>query len=165
MVRCYVGLGSNVSDRLGMVAKALTCLASQADVVLGRRSHMYATDPWGHEDQDEFINAVCEVDTHLDPGELLARLKAIETGVGRRQRFRWGPREIDLDILFYGDFVVAERNLRIPHPYVCERIFVLAPLAEIVPELVHPETGLRVCDHLEEVRFRGEGLRCQNLDI
>jgi 2-amino-4-hydroxy-6-hydroxymethyldihydropteridine diphosphokinase len=165
LVRCYVGLGSNVADSVGMVAKALACLGSQADVVLGRRSQMYASDPWGYRDQGEFVNAVCEVDTHLGPGELLARLKAIEAGLGRKQRFRWGPREIDLDILFYGDRVMAEDTIRIPHPYVCERIFVLAPLAEIVPGLVHPETGLRVSDHLKEVRCRGEELRCRNLGI
>ena len=165
MVRCYLGLGSNVADRVGMVAKALTCLGSQPGIVLGRRSGMYASEPWGHTDQGEFVNAVCEVDTHLEPGELLARLKAIETGLGRKETFRWGPREIDLDILFYGDYVVEGESLKIPHPRICERVFVLEPLAEIVPDMIHPETGLKVSDHLKDMRCRGEESRCQNLDI
>ena len=108
MVRCYVGLGSNIADRVGMVAKALVCLGSQPGVILGRRSRMYATEAWGIRDQDDFVNAVCEIDTHLDPAERLTRLKAIEIGLGRIQRRRWGPREIDLDILSI-DFI----NLRI----------------------------------------------------
>ena len=165
MVRCYLGLGSNMDDRVGMVARAFACLGSQGDVVVGRRSSMYASRPWGHEDQGDFVNAVCEVDTYLDPAELLARLKGIEGGLGRKPTFRWGPREIDLDILFYGDEIVVEEALRIPHPLICERMFVLVPLAEIAPDLVHPETGFRICEHLKEIESRGEEIRCQSLDI
>jgi 2-amino-4-hydroxy-6-hydroxymethyldihydropteridine diphosphokinase len=164
VIRCYLGLGSNVDDRVGMVAKAMACLGQEAGVVLGQHSGMYLSRPWGHRDQEDFVNAVCQVETHLDPQELLATLKAIEVGLGRRRRFRWGPREIDMDILFYGDRVVEEKGLRIPHPLVCEREFVLAPLAEIAPELVHPETGLKVCDHLKDIRMSGES-SCQSLDI
>jgi len=165
LVRCYLGLGSNVDDRVGRLARALACLGAQGDVVVGRRSSMYACHPWGYEDQEEFVNAVCEVDTHLAPEELLGRLKKLEQGLGRTPSFRWGPREIDLDILFYGDSVVAERLLRIPHPLICERLFVLAPLAEIAPDLVHPQTGLRIQEHLDEMESRGEGVKCQSLDI
>ncbi len=165
MVRCYLGLGSNIDDRVGMVARAFTCLGSQGDVVVGRRSSMYACHPWGYTDQEDFVNAVCEVDTHLEPGELLRRLKNLEKGLGRKPSFRWGPREIDLDILFYGDSIVKERLLKIPHPLICERMFVLAPLAEIAPGLVHPETGLKIQEHLERIESRGEGVKCQSLDI
>ena len=165
MVRCYLGLGSNVADRVGMLARALACLGAQGDMVVGRRSSMYACGPWGFEDQEEFVNAVCEVDTHLSPGDLLARLKALEEGLGRKPSFRWGPREIDLDILFYGESVVAERFLTIPHPLICERMFVLAPLAEIAPDLVHPQTGLKIKQHLNEMESRGEEVKCQSLDI
>lgn len=165
MVRCYLGLGSNVDDRVGMLARALACLGSQGDVVVGKRSSMYASRPWGYEDQEDFVNAVCEVFTYLEPEELLESLKKLEEGLGRKPSFRWGPREIDLDILFYGDSVVAERLLNIPHPLICERMFVLTPLAEIAPDLVHPGTGLKIQEHLEEMESRGEGVKCQSLDI
>lgn len=165
MVRCYLGLGSNVSDRVGMLARALACLGSQGDMILRKRSSMYACGPWGFQDQEDFVNAVCEVDTHLEPGELLERLKAMEAGLGRKPSFRWGPREIDLDILFYGDSVVEERFLRIPHPLICERMFVLAPLAEIAPDLVHPETGLKIEEHLARMASLGEGVKCESLGI
>lgn len=164
MVECYVGLGSNVGDRVGLVTRALACLGSQPDMVLGETSGLYLTPAWGCEDQPDFINAVCRVDTHLKPWDLLARLKGIEAALGRRERLRWGPREIDLDILFYGDEVLEDSDLRVPHPMLCRRAFVLIPLAEIAPHLIHPETGLRISEHLQAISERGDH-RCRNLDI
>jgi 2-amino-4-hydroxy-6-hydroxymethyldihydropteridine diphosphokinase len=133
-------------------------------MVLMERSHFYLTPAWGHQDQPDFVNAVCRVDTHLAPRDLLTRLKEIEVCLGRCERFRWGPREIDLDVLFYGDEVIDEGDLRIPHPMLCQRAFVLIPLAEIAPQLVHPETGVRISEHLEAIGERGD-IECQNLDI
>jgi 2-amino-4-hydroxy-6-hydroxymethyldihydropteridine diphosphokinase len=164
LVECFVGLGSNVGDRVGMINRALSCLASSSDVVLRETSHLYVTPAWGYEDQPDFVNAVCRLDTHLEPRELLSRLKLIEACLGRRETFRWGPREIDLDLLFYGDEVLDDRDIRIPHPMVCRRGFVLVPLTEIAPDLVHPETGRRMSEHLQAIGERGD-LRCRNLGI
>ena len=164
MVACYIGLGSNVGDRVGMLTRALACLASRPDMVLLETSSFYLTPAWGHEDQSDFVNAVCRVDTHLTPQDLLTRLKEIEVGLGRRRRFRWGPREIDLDVLFYGSEVLDDGDLRIPHPMLCRRAFVLIPLAEIAPHMIHPETGIEISEHLEAIGERGD-LQCQNLDI
>ena len=164
MVRCYIGLGSNAGDRVAMVTKALACLASQPDMVLGEISGLYVTPAWGYTDQPDFVNAVCRLDTHLEPDDLLVRLKAIETCLGRRERFRWGPREIDLDLLFYGDKVLDKAGLRVPHPMLHRRAFVLIPLAEIAPHLIHPETGYKISEHLEAIGDRRD-LACRNLDI
>jgi 2-amino-4-hydroxy-6-hydroxymethyldihydropteridine diphosphokinase len=164
LVECYVGLGSNVGDRVGMVTRALACLASQPDMVLGEVSGLYVTPAWGHTGQPDFVNAVCRLETHLAPGEVLSRLKGIEAGLGRQERFRWGPREIDLDILLYGDRVVDEAGLRVPHPMLHRRAFVLVPLADIAPHLIHPETGFKISEHLSEIGDRGD-IECQSLDI
>jgi 2-amino-4-hydroxy-6-hydroxymethyldihydropteridine diphosphokinase len=132
-----------------MIARAAACLVAGGDIVLRRLSSLYVTKPWGRTDQGDFVNAVAEVETHLGPRELLSRVKAIEDRLGRRPGPRWGPREIDIDILLYGNEVVKEDDLVIPHPCLCERAFVLVPLAELAPDLVHPETGVRVSTFVE----------------
>jgi len=156
LVLCYLGLGSNVNDRPGMIARAAVCLASRGDIVIRKLSHLYLTRPWGETDQEDFVNAAMEVETHLSPAELLEAAKAVERGLGRRPGRRWGPREIDIDILFYGEEVVKRTDLTIPHPRMCERAFVLAPLAEIAPDLVHPETGVRMTAYLAEIEKGGD---------
>jgi 2-amino-4-hydroxy-6-hydroxymethyldihydropteridine diphosphokinase len=140
---------------MGMIARAMTCLVSQGDIILRKMSSLYRTKPWGCLDQDEFLNAAAEVETHLSPQDLLATAKRIEEGLGRRLGTRWGPREIDIDILLYGDEVLKEDDLTIPHPYMCERAFVLVPLVEIAPDLVHPETGIRVSAYFETMEKGG----------
>ena len=163
MVQCYLGLGSNVGDRVGMITKAVACLDREGDIVVRRLSGMYETKPWGNEDQRDFVNAVAEVDTCLSPKELLARVKGIERELGREEGARWGPRRIDIDILLYGSEVVREEGLTIPHPNIRERAFVLAPLAEIAPDLVHPLTGRCVRGYLEEIEESGD-ISWRNLD-
>lgn len=148
MVLCYLGLGSNVSDRAGMIARAAACLAWRGDVVLRKMSGLYLTKPWGSQSQEDFLNAAAEIETHLKPHDLLAAAKTVESGLGRKPRGKWGPREIDIDILFYGDQVLRLEDLQVPHPLIRERGFVLAPLAEIAPDLVHPETGVKVSTYL-----------------
>jgi 2-amino-4-hydroxy-6-hydroxymethyldihydropteridine diphosphokinase len=147
-----------------MIARAVTCLGSQCDIVIRQLSGMYLTRAWGDEDQDDFVNAVVQADTHLAPAELLSKIKGIEKCLGRRDGARWGPREIDIDILLYGNEIVVEDRLRIPHEHICERGFVLAPLVEIAPDLVHPETGVRVSSYLEGLMESGE-TSWRNLDI
>jgi 2-amino-4-hydroxy-6-hydroxymethyldihydropteridine diphosphokinase len=162
VVECYVGLGSNVGDRIGMIKRALACIASRPGVTLREASDLYLTPAWGYVDQRDFVNGVCRLETHLGPRELLAALKEIEVGLGRRWRNRWGPREIDLDILFYGDRIFDDGNLRIPHPMICRRAFVLVPLSNIAPDLIHPETGLKISEHLSAMAEQGE-IECRSL--
>lgn len=155
MERCYLGLGSNLSDRVGMISRAIGCLCCHGGVAVSAVSSFYKTSPWGDTAQPEFINAVVEIYTNLSPGDLLSVAKSIERDLGRKQRRRWGPREIDIDILLYGCKIVDSDDLRIPHPRMCERGFVMAPLAELNPNLVHPISGIKISEILESIRQTG----------
>jgi 2-amino-4-hydroxy-6-hydroxymethyldihydropteridine diphosphokinase len=142
VTRAYVGLGSNLGDREGFLAAALAALGEEQGIVVEAVSEVRETDPVGFLDQPRFLNAVARLGTELAPHELLERLLAVERGLGRtRQGPRFGPRTIDLDLLLYGDEVVAEPGLEIPHPRLHERRFVLEPLAELDPALVVPGHG------------------------
>jgi 2-amino-4-hydroxy-6-hydroxymethyldihydropteridine diphosphokinase len=125
----YVGLGTNRGERIANVDRALAAIAGLGEVL--RRSSLYRTVPWGKRDQPWFLNAVVLLRTELTPQLLLERLRAIETELGRVRRERWGPREIDLDLLTYDDLELHESDLTLPHPRLRERAFVLVPLAEI----------------------------------
>lgn len=103
-----------------------------------RVSYIYATKPWGNQDQPEFLNLCMSGKTSLTAMELFKFTSSIEKQLGRTKKEKWGPREIDIDILFYGDEVIKTQNLKIPHPFIAERAFVLVPLAEIAPDFVHP---------------------------
>jgi 2-amino-4-hydroxy-6-hydroxymethyldihydropteridine diphosphokinase len=127
--RAYVSLGANLGDAAATVATALDALGLIGRVV--RRSSLYRTLPWGNLDQPDFVNAVALLETDAAPRELLAWLQALETRLGREPGERWGPRALDLDVLTYDDAAVDEPGLRIPHPHLSERAFVLIPLAEI----------------------------------
>lgn len=131
--RIFLGLGGNVGKREQYLNNALAALPPAASVL--RRSPIYETEPWGFADQRKFLNMVVEAETELAPLDLLSKLKAIEKEVGRKPTFRNGPREIDIDILIYGDSPVAEDGLHIPHPSLAQRAFVLAPLADLAPDL------------------------------
>jgi 2-amino-4-hydroxy-6-hydroxymethyldihydropteridine diphosphokinase len=138
----YVGLGSNLGDREGFLARAIDALRAEPRAEVEAVSAMRETDPVGYLDQPRFLNAVARVETDLGPRELLDRLLAVERSLGRtRDGPRFGPRKIDLDLLLYGDEVVAEPGLVVPHPRLHERRFVLEPLAELDPALVVPGHG------------------------
>lgn len=156
MARCYLGLGSNLGDRAGAVRESVNLIAAGGDIEIKGLSSLYVTRPWGREDQPDFVNAVVEVETGLTPLDLLARAKSVEGEMGRRERERWGPREIDIDLLLYGGEVVDEADLKIPHPGIEERAFVLVPLLEVAPDLVHPGTGVGFAESLEILESRGE---------
>jgi len=131
----YLGLGSNLGDRAGYLRAALDSLTALRGSIVLRASSIYETDPWGLEAQDAFLNMVTELESSLQPHELLAEAKRIERELGRKERDRWGPREIDIDLLVAGDLRVESDDLTVPHPLVLERQFVLVPLAELAPDL------------------------------
>jgi 2-amino-4-hydroxy-6-hydroxymethyldihydropteridine diphosphokinase len=132
----YVGLGANLGDREETIRAAV---AELPDVVAV--SPLRETDPVGVTDQPQFLNGVAALETELAPRELLDVLLAVERRLGRERRERWGPRTIDLDLLLYGDEVIDEDGLKIPHPRLHERRFVLEPLADLAPQLVVPGLG------------------------
>lgn len=158
--RVFIALGSNRGDKRAHLQAALERLTASGEVVLAARSRLYATEPVGFRDPEWFLNAVVEVYTAIRPAELLERLKAIERALGRRESpERYAPRVIDLDILLYGREVVDLPDLKIPHPEMHRRRFVLFPLCDIAPDVVHPtlkQTARALCDALspdgQEVR-------------
>ena len=136
MTVAYVGLGANLGDREARIRRA-------AELIDARRlSTVIETEPWGYLDQPRFLNAVAEVETELEARELLGLLLDVERRLGRvRDGRRFGPREIDLDLLLFGAATIDEPGLTVPHPFLLERAFVLEPLAELVPELEIPGNG------------------------
>jgi 2-amino-4-hydroxy-6-hydroxymethyldihydropteridine diphosphokinase len=155
MIVAYISLGSNLGDRLGYINRALGKLKEREDIKIIKVSSFYETEPVGYKEQGKFINAVLALETNLQPYELLQVLQSIETDLDRVRTRRWGPRTIDLDILFYGDQILNDPDLTIPHPRVTERAFVLFPLAEIAPSLLHPITGKSISSHLNALNDRG----------
>ncbi len=149
----FIALGSNLEYRCSNLRTAQESLSPEVQIV--NTSSIYITTPWGFEDQLDFLNQVLEVQTSLEPLTLLRHLKTIEKEMGRKESFRYGPRLIDLDILFYGDSVIETKELLIPHPHLQERAFVLAPLNEIAPDFIHPVLNRSVADLLEEIDIRG----------
>ena len=136
----YIALGTNLGDKRQQLENALTALR-QAGVTVRQVSPFIETEPYGVTDQPAFLNGVCEVETTLSPQELLAILLKIETQQGRVRTRHWGPRVIDLDLLLYDDQIIDEPNLKVPHPDMENRAFVLQPLAAIAPQVVHPNLG------------------------
>ncbi len=145
----YLALGTNLGDRLANLKAAIDLLSRSA--VLGPRSNIYETPPWGYADQPAFLNMAVKCKTDLDAASLLKRLKQIEVEVGRVESFRWGPRQMDIDILFYDDLVFESESLVIPHPHLHERAFVLVPLADIAPDFVHPVLKKTIKELLAQV--------------
>ena len=132
----YLAFGSNLEDRLANLKQAVAALTPQMDVKA--KSQVYETPPWGYKDQPRFLNQVVRAKTYLEPEPLLKHLKRLEVALGRKESFPNGPRLIDIDILFYDDLILNTASLVIPHPRLHERAFVLLPLMDIDPELVHP---------------------------
>jgi 2-amino-4-hydroxy-6-hydroxymethyldihydropteridine diphosphokinase len=130
----YLSLGSNVGDRLSHIKHALELLSTTPGISVRRVAGLYETEPVGVHDQPWFLNTVAEIATDLDPRVLLAAVKRVESVVGRTPSYRWGPREIDVDILIYEGEKISQDDLVIPHPRMRERLFVLMPLRELAPD-------------------------------
>jgi len=139
-VRAYVGLGSNLGDRAAYLLLGLSALSRLPKTHLLRLSPVYETDPVGPP-QPPYLNMVAELETDLSPTGLLAEMLRVEKALGRERRERWGPRTLDLDLLLYGDLVLEEAGLSVPHPRLHERAFVLVPLLDLLPEGRHPLLG------------------------
>lgn len=139
MTTVYLGLGGNLGNRLAFLRGGRDALSAHPDIELTRISGVYETEALGGPpDSPKFLNAVLQIETSLSPQDLLDLCMSIENDFGRTRPAAWAPRTIDIDILLYEDQVIADENLQIPHPRLQERIFVLAPLAEIAPEFRHP---------------------------
>jgi len=138
----YIALGSNMGDRELNLLRAVAEIGKLPDCKVTGLSSFYETSPVGVTEQPAFYNAVLRLHTSLPPHELLDRLLRIETEIfGRTRTVHWGPRRMDLDLLLYGETTIADDRLTVPHPRMCERRFVLQPLADIAPELLHPLVG------------------------
>lgn len=153
-VVCFIGVGSNLDSPVERCREAIRRLAAEEGVGLLRHASFYKTEPVGLTDQPWFVNTAAEVRTVLPPRDLLGRLKGIEEAMGREAGPRWGPRRIDLDLLLYGQEVVAEGDLVVPHPEMHRRRFVLVPLHEIAPWAIHPAFGVSVAGLLSRLEDR-----------
>lgn len=142
----YLALGSNLGDRLANLKQAINALSPQIEVKA--KSRVYETPPWGYTDQPAFLNQVVKGNTYVEPASLLKHLKRLEVALGRAPGFQNGPRLIDLDLLFYDELIRDTPPLTLPHPRLHERAFVLMPLNDIAPTLVHPTVGKTVSEML-----------------
>ena len=148
MENVYLLLGSNENDRIRNLEKACYWISLFGGKIL-KQSALYETEAWGLKEQNAFINQAVLIETSLTPKEFLLQLKAIEKEIGRVETIKWGPRVIDIDILFYGNHVLDTEELKVPHPYLHERRFTLAPLNEIAAEFVHPVINKTVNELLQ----------------
>ena len=153
-MKAYIGLGSNLGEREAQIRLALDDLARLPETRLVRASSLYDSEPVGDVDQPNSLNAVAELETELTARQLLWNLQLIERRLGRTRTRRWGPRTIDLDLLLFGPEVIDEPDLQVPHPELARRSFVMVPLVELDPMLVHPVTGETLVALLTSLKTR-----------
>ena len=147
MAVIHLLLGSNVGNRFKQLEKAREQVETKIGKII-KKSKIYETQPWGENEQDEFLNQALEAETKLKPKKVLEKIAEIEKLMEREETYKWGPREIDIDILMYGDEMICEMDLTIPHPFLHERRFTLITLSEIAPDLYHPIMGASILDLL-----------------
>lgn len=158
MIDVYLGLGSNLGDRIGHLDAALQAIAALPGTELVQQSPVYETPPMGPQDQDAYLNQAAHIRTTLEPVALIEASQAIERETGRadpERRRHWGPREIDIDVLLFDDRVIDMPDLKVPHPGMAERWFVLRPLADLAPDALHPLLNKSVFAMLTELEQAG----------
>ena len=148
--KVFIGIGSNVGNRLENIKNAIELINDSKDCKVVKTSEVYESKAFGVKDQNDFLNSVICIDTNLEPVNLLEFLKNIESKIGRTKTKKWGPREIDLDILLFSDKVFSENDLTIPHKGIQERDFVMIPLTEIESEIVHPVLKVKIKDLIQK---------------
>lgn len=159
----YIGFGSNLGDRLKNCRTAIEALAELPTCRLLSTSSFYETDPVGLVEQPSFINGVVLLETVEDAHRLLRQMLTIEISLGRIRTLKWGPRSIDLDLLFYDDLIIDSPELCVPHPFLHERRFVLEPLHEISPNFRHPSLGKTVAELLDDLKDGDERVEALNI--
>ena len=142
----YIALGSNKGDRFEHLTRAIQEIIKDKNNNIENASSIYETLPYGYKDQGNFYNAVIKIKTSYELIELLDLLKSIENKIGRKDSVKWGPREIDIDILFFNDLIFSNNRITVPHKEAAKRDFVLIPLSEIAPDLIHPALNQKICD-------------------
>jgi 2-amino-4-hydroxy-6-hydroxymethyldihydropteridine diphosphokinase len=135
---CYLGLGANIGNREENIKNAISRLSSDPEILIKKRSSMIETKPYGNINQPDFINCVIEIGTDITAENLLSKCLTVENELGRKRNEKWGPRTIDIDILFYGNLIINSQELAVPHPDLHNRKFVLHSLNEICPDFIHP---------------------------
>lgn len=138
MAQVFISLGSNLGDRIAFLGQALSMLSEQKGIAIKKFSSLYETEPVGVKNQPQFINQVVEVETSIPVSDLMNILKHMEKKIGRTETIHWGPREIDMDLLYYNSLVYNDEIVRVPHPEIANRRFVLVPLKEIASEFIDP---------------------------
>jgi len=141
---CYLGLGSNLGDRKENIKNAISKLSSDPDILIKTSSSMIKSKPYGDIDQPDFINSVIEIDTDITAENLLSKCLTVENELGRKRNKKWGPRTIDIDILFYNNQIINSQKLIVPHPDLHNRKFVLDSLNEICPKFIHPVINKKI---------------------
>lgn len=147
----YISYGSNIGDKKYYIEEALKELDKYYHTKVIKKSNLIRTEPWGYKEQDEFLNGVCKIKTLLSPKELMEFLLSIESNLKRERVIKWGPRTIDLDIIFFNDIISEDEDVILPHPRMHQRSFVLEPLNEIAPYKVHPLYKKRIFELIEEL--------------
>lgn len=156
MAISYLCLGANANDRCKLIEQAVSLLSLADGIKIIRNSALYETEPWGLKNQNWFLNMIVEIKTNLSPEDLLVKCQSIEKMLGRNREaeVHWGERPIDIDIIFYDKDIISSDLLKVPHPYMHKRAFVLVPLLELIPDFVHPvlnKTISSIYDALEDV--------------
>lgn len=152
--KVYIGLGSNMGDKEKYLIEAISKISEEKNIELIRKSSFIVTKPWGYLEQEDFLNAVIEIETTLETEELMELLLEIEGELNRERIIKWGPRTIDLDIIMYDQVISSNEKVILPHPRMHQREFVLKPLNEIAPYLMHPMLNKRIFELLEELNLK-----------